>query len=367
MDDLKYWVWLNSLENTGPGILNRLIDYFGSPENVWYSKERELKELLPNAPKTIERILDKNHRLAANGLLKKVKAGGCRIITKRDADYPERLKYIYDPPILLYTRGKLVGNEYAVAVVGARKATMYGMRIAEEISFELSARGIAIVSGMARGIDTCAHLGALKAEGRTIAVLGCGLDTAYPPENKGLMERITKNGAVVSEYPPGTPPHPYNFPARNRIISGMSVCVTVVEAGKKSGSLITADFALEQGREVFAVPGNILSTGSEGTNALIRDGARIVTGIEDIIQELKSSFVGKNIVCPNKSCTDDFQIQLSEEERKVFECISGEGLHIDDISGKTGFDIQKVNFLLVNMEIRGVLEQLRGKVFRAKK
>lgn len=207
----------------------------------------------------------------------------------QDKDYPVNLRYIYQPPSTIYLRGELLlEDNIAIAIVGSRKATDYGLRNAERLGFELASRGVTVVSGLARGIDTAAHKGALRARGRTIAVLGSGLDVIYPPENKKLAEAITQYGAVISEFTPDAPPTRYNFPQRNRIISGLALGVVIVEAAKRSGSLITADFALEQGREVFALPGEIGSFTSEGTHNLIKQGAKLVQSIDDIIDELEA-------------------------------------------------------------------------------
>ena len=285
-----------------------------------------------------------------------------------DELYPAYLKNIYDPPLVLYMKGTIQEEEKYLAVVGSRRATSYGLDMAKKISRELAECGITVVSGMARGVDSFAHMGALEVKGRTIAVLGCGLDIVYPYENKKLMENIIESGACLSEYLPGTTPVPGNFPARNRIISGISLGVVVIEAGERSGSLITANFALEQGREVFALPGNVNSIKSTGTNKLIKEGAKIVTGIDDILEELNIYFIEENTkVSFNKNLQDERILRgLDNDEKKVVECLKLESMHIDNIARKTGFGIQLVNSILVMLELKGVVEQLPGKIFKLK-
>ena len=290
-------------------------------------------------------------------------------ITLHDEQYPELLKNIYDPPSVLYCKGTIKKREKALAVVGSRSATSYGLSMAEKISYELSGFGFSIISGMARGIDTYAHKGALEAGGRTVAILGCGPDMVYPVENLSLMRQIENSGAVISEYLPGIAPLSCNFPARNRVISGISLGVIVVEAGKKSGSLITASFALEQGREVFAVPGNADSPNSQGTNRLIREGAKIVTGIEDILEELQLFDLKKNAKKPRlkmKDCKQMIIEGLCGDERKIAECLGAKTLHVDEIVRRSGLSAQIVSSMLIMMELKGVVEQSPGKIFSLK-
>lgn len=281
-----YWVWLNSIPNIGPRKGKQLLDHFRDPENIWNAAEAEFKCLHFLDRDDSNQILNSDIRAKTKELICSINKAGIKVITLVDDLYPEYLKNIYDPPLLLYLKGNLVKNEKAVAVVGSRRATAYGQKMAGVLAQELAMNGITVVSGMARGIDSYAHKSALDANGRTIAVTGCGLDIVYPPENRRLAEIIAAKGAVISEYMPGIQPMPHNFPARNRIISGISLGVVVIEASEKSGSLITVNMALEQGRDVFAVPGNVTSMNSRGTNKLIKDGAKLVTGIDDILEEL---------------------------------------------------------------------------------
>ncbi len=290
--NLEYWVWLSSLVKITPRKRLALLKFFGDAAGLWEAGENELRASQLCTPKIISYIRDTDMRKGAEELIKRVFACGADVITFNDPSYPQALKYTVDPPAVLYCLGRLKPDELCVAVVGSRKATWYGLDMSKKLSYELARHGVTIVSGMARGVDSKAHFGALEAGGRTIAVLGCGVDIVYPKENRSLMEEICKKGAVISEYLPGTEPIPFNFPARNRIISGLSQGVIIVEASEKSGSLITADYALEQGKDVFAVPGNINSTNSSGTNRLIREGARIITCAGDILDEMNVKHEG---------------------------------------------------------------------------
>jgi DNA processing protein len=367
-EKLKYWIWLNSIPKVGAVKCKQLLNHFGQPENVWEASHAELKRLPFLSAQTADLIKDPRYKEEAILKLKTVNDLNINIITINDGLYPYYLKNIHDPPIILYVRGKMYNEEKCVAVVGSRKATSYGLKMAETISYELAKLGITVVSGMARGIDTYAHNGALRACGRTVAVLGCGLDIVYPSENKELMDKIIETGAVISEYPPGMQPVPGNFPARNRIISGISQGVVVIEAGERSGSLITAGFALDQGREVFAVPGNINSFTSVGTNKLIKDGAKIVTDIEDILEELKMfNFSGVNIGIEKKKAYDEARFKgLDSEERKLLEYLKMEPLHIDVLVKKSGMSVKVVNSILVMLELKGIIEQTPGKMFKIK-
>lgn len=276
-----------------------------------------------------------------------------------DKDYPANLKGIYAPPKALYVNGALEKDDRAaIAIVGSRAATPYGLSTAYRLAGELASFGITVVSGLAVGIDTEAHKGALDRGGRTIAVLGSGLDVIYPPENKKLAQRIEKQGAVISEFPLGTPPNRYNFPRRNRIISGFSLGVVVVEASKDSGALITAKCALDENREVFAVPGKAGSVTSEGTHQLIKDGARLVENGEDIIEELGLELKRISDGRAGKSFPD-----LEKDEEKIFEALSDEPLHIDEIAEAASFDASLALKTLSSLELKGAIKQLPGKRF----
>ena len=362
MSDLKNWLWLNSIPNVGSVRARLLLDKFKSPEIIYNIVKKRLYDIEGIGPNVIESIVNSKNEEFVNNLekeLTRIQKNNIDIITLHDKEYPYNLRNIYSSPILLYKKGNLVNEDNnSIAIVGSRNATSYGLKVAYDLARQLAKRGITIISGMARGIDSQAHKGALDAGGRTIAVLGCGLDVIYPPENKKLMNDIMNNGAVISEFSLGTIPDSKNFPQRNRIISGISRGTVIVEANKKSGSLITADFALEQGREVFAVPGPIYSRFSEGTNNLIKDGAKVVTGIEDILEELKI-----NYIIDNKETESLRPDNLTQEENIIYECMSYEPLHVELLMKKSGLSINKMNTILTLLELKGIIKQLPGNQF----
>lgn len=278
-------ILLNMIPGFGMKKYEQLLQSFAGVELVFEAGRRTLEEKRLSRF-LIERIL-KLQAVNPQDELEKSRKAGVKIVTYLDEDYPLALRQIFSPPLVLYIKGEYIAeDQLALAIVGSRKPSIYGRMTAEKLSGELVRRNITVVSGLARGIDTCAHRGALKGKGRTIAVLGSGLGRLYPPENEKLAGEISENGLVVSEFPYDCPPSPANFPRRNRLVSGFSLGIVVVEAAKKSGALITANFGLEQGREIFAVPGKINSPTSAGTHRLIKDGAKIVSKVEDILEEL---------------------------------------------------------------------------------
>ncbi len=370
----KYWVWLSSLEKISPKNRLKLLDIFEDPKKIWGASEQELRKSQILTESAINQVTSEKYKIEALKHLETINNEKIDLITIEDKKYPYYLKNIYDPPIVLYTKGELLQNEKSISIVGSRKATSYGLEAGEELAYQLSMLGITITSGMARGIDSSAHKGALRAKGRTIAVLGCGHDIIYPPENKTLMKDIIESGAVISEYLPGTDPMAKNFPARNRIISGISLGVVVVEAAENSGSLITANFALEQGREVFALPGNINRINSRGANKLIKEGAKLTTSIEDILEELEiyNLINNKEIdgIDEDKINNDVFNQKyyrgLDSEERRMVECLKYEPCHVDHLANMTGYSIKHINSILTMLELKGVIEQMPGKIFRLK-
>jgi len=285
-DFLKYWLALKSIAGIGNITFTALVDKFGSPSFIFNAAVSKLTEVNGITKKMASNINNFRDWDKINHDLEFLNKNGINIVTYQDEYYPAKLINIYDRPPFLYVQGSLIKDDINIAIVGSRIASTYGKYTTEKISRELAGKGLTIVSGLARGIDSAAHRGALFAGGRTIAVLGSGLDVVYPPENKKLFADIIQTGAVISEFPPGTPPRSANFPSRNRIISGISYGVLVVEAGEKSGSLITARLALEQGREVFAVPGSIDASNSRGTNKLIKQGAKLIENADDIVEEI---------------------------------------------------------------------------------
>lgn len=290
IEEKKYWIWLSLIKGLGAVRKRKLLEKYKTPEEIYKLKKEELQEIEGIGEKIAEKIIDKNTRNMVYKHIKCMIENNIDIINISDKIYPQKLKEIYDPPISLYIKGnKKILNKKSIAIIGSREASDYGKNVAKYLAYNLSKSNINIVSGMARGIDSYAHFGSIyvkeeKEIGNTIAVVANGLDTIYPLENKKLVEYIIEsNGTIISEYPLGTKPDKMNFPARNRIISGISDGIIVVEAKEKSGTLITVDFALEQGRDVFAVPGNITSINSIGTNKLIKEGAKIITRVEDLI------------------------------------------------------------------------------------
>ncbi len=286
---MEYWIWLSRIEKINSKTIEKLLHTYKTPKEIW---KQTSKELLDNGIEInqVRDIVNPKYRQNLKSYVKYMKNHKIEIITRQDKDYPEKLKQIYDPPQILYLQGnREILNQNSIAIVGSRMCSPYGKKMTEKLAYELAQKNIVIISGLASGIDSHAHKGTLQAGGKTIGVLGCGLDRTYPAENQNLAKEILLNkGAIISEYVIGTKPMAINFPRRNRIISGLSNGVLVVEAKQKSGSFITVDFALEQGKEVYAVPGNINSTTSEGTNELIKQGAKIVTKVQDITEDFLS-------------------------------------------------------------------------------
>jgi DNA processing protein len=360
--ELKAWLALSTVPNIGPIRYVSLVKYFGSPEKVLAASAKELAELPDIGPVTASSIRNNVFWETAEEQLGLCEKNRVQIVTFKDQSYPKNLLTIYDPPPLLFVGGEIKEEDRnAVAIVGCRSASSYGRRITERISRELVRRGITIVSGMARGIDSIGHLAALKEKGRTLAVFGSGLDVLYPPENKKLAEQIKSSGAVISEFFLGTKPEAPNFPRRNRLISGLSLGVVIVEAGNKSGALLTAQCALEQNREVFAVPGNLDSKNSQGTNRLIKEGAKLVTAVEDILEELRVSTRAEGSAPPAQTQRD--LSGLSQAEKNVFKLISDEPHHIDKIAREASVGVPEALSTLLSLELKGLVKQLSGKIF----
>ena len=370
LEALKYWLWLTNLPGIGNMKIRALLKQYKTPIQIWQATQKELSQIVFLTKGDMQHLMHKSLS-KADAIMQDMCQNNIQAITIQDKHYPSLLKHIYGAPCILYVRGQVeVLRTEMIAVVGSRRASVYGKKVAEKLAYEMAERDITIVSGMARGIDTHVHKGALKAGKKTIAVLGCGVDIVYPKENDQLMGYIIKSGAVISEFPPGTSPTPNNFPARNRIISGLSAGTVVVEAGERSGSLITADFALEQGREVFAVPGNIDSPGSEGTNNLIKQGAKLITCTQDILEELpflKPAHKNKQ----HKSVRHDINYgrnnqsdyRMSQEEKQVMPHITSAPIHIDTLCRLTALPVHKLNAILTLLEIQGAITQLPGKRF----
>lgn len=360
MQEARSWLALGRIPGIGKVVYKILIERFGSPEVAFRASLQELVGI---------KGLKRDVALAMKGFkdwgwvekeLELVKRHGVRLLTLKDKGYPKNLFAIYDPPPYLYIKGGIEeADEVAVAVVGSRSPTPYGIAITERIAGDLASSGVTVVSGMARGCDAAAHRGALRAGGRTIAVLGCGVDVIYPKENKRLYEEISRRGALLSELPMGTAPYPTNFPVRNRIIMGLSLGVVVVEAAPRSGSLITARLALDAGREVFAVPGSITSYKSRGTNKLLKEGAKLVEDARDILEELSPVISSKG----GARMVDVPPRMVSSHEERVLQLLEDEPLFIDTIIQRSGLPTQEVLSLLLALELKGLIQQQPGRFF----
>ena len=353
------WFALKNVPRVGNVTFRRLVNHFGSPGRVLSASEAELSAVEGIHPSVIYSLLHHDYRQFADNECSLLLRTGARIVTFRSRDFPCLLQQIHDPPPYLYVKGHLKSHENNISVVGSRRASPYGISTTSRLARELSDNGIAVVSGMARGIDTAAHRGALSGGGRSIGVLGCGVNVIYPAENRSLFAEMADKGALVSEFPLGTKPLAENFPRRNRIISGISSGVLVVEAAEGSGSLITAQCALEQGRDVYAVPGNISSPFSRGTNLLIKQGAKLVERIEDILEELP---------CRNGSASRTSQLPapcFSPLEASVYSCLSQSPQHIDEIAAKCALTAGDVSAILLRLELNGAITQFPGKLFAA--
>ena len=375
MTEREALITLNMLSSIGSIRLKNLLEYFKSPLKILSSPKEKLVRVEGIGEKIASQIVEAKRKFDLKKELELAKREDVKIITINDDSYPENLKQIYDPPIVLYVKGEigLPEDKKAIAIVGSRRASYYGLSAAERFAESLALLGITIVSGMARGIDSQAHRGALRVKGRTIAVSGSGLLNIYPPENKGLFQEIFKSGAVISEFPMETLPLAQNFPRRNRIISGLSLGVLVVEAARNSGALITADFALEQGREVFAVPGKVDSSTSWGTNQLIKQGAKLVDNIEEIIEELSPHLRELPHILKRKpqdlqrreerQTKETLRPSLTYDEERVYNTLSPKPKHFDEILMELEFPISKVISSLVNLEMRRLIKELPGKLF----
>lgn len=356
MDSLAYWIGFNKVRGIGPARLRALIDAFGSIETAWLAAPDALRDVGLDR-RSIQNLVEVRAKLDLAAELGRVRKAGVSLLTWDDPGYPVRLKAINDPPPVLYLRGELrPEDDFGVAVVGTRNISNYGREAARSIASELARAGVTVISGLARGIDAVAHRAALEAGGRTLAVLGCGVDVIYPWENRNLALDVVRAGALISEYPLGTQPEASNFPPRNRIVSGLSRGVVVVEAGEVSGALITARFAADQGRDVFAVPGSIFAKNSAGVHRLIRDGATPVTSINDILEALNLTQVEAHVEAQMLFPTDP-------TEALLFEQLADEPVHADEISRATGLPIATVTGTLALMELKGLVHSAGGMAY----
>jgi len=349
------------IPNLGNITYKRLLDIFGNPDRVFTAKLKDLVEVEGLRVETAKRIVANAWEGNPDEELRGLRKSGARLISIFDPSYPKDLREIHDPPPLLYLKGNDIPQTMTmVGVIGSRNPSHYGLKITEEICQGLAMRKIAVVSGMARGIDSTAHWGCLRGHGFTIAVLGSGIDIIYPESNRRLFNHIVERGSVITEFPLGTPPEGRNFPIRNRIISGLSKGVVVVEASRRSGSLITASLALEQGREVFAVPGSIESFKSTGTHLLIKQGAKLVENADDILEELGLNYpYSAKVTTAKKTALPP----LEEDEKKIYDILGNYPIHIDQIVRNSEMDAAWVASILTRLELKGVIRQLPGKMF----
>lgn len=353
-----YWVAFSRIKGIGAVRFQSLLNFFGSAEAAWRATPADLAAAGLSL-KLVERVVVARATTDLEAYGEQIEAQGIRILTWQDASYPARLKDISQPPPVLYLTGHLTPEDHwAVAIVGTRAVTAYGRQVTEELSSALARSGVTVVSGLARGVDAIAHTAALKSGGRTLAVLGSGVDKIYPPEHRQLAAKIVNQGAVLSDYPPGTPPDSSNFPPRNRIISALSLAVVVVEAAETSGALITAEFAADQGREVFAVPGSIFAPQSKGANRLIANGARPLLSPQDVLTalDLTRNIERREIrrVAPSDAT-----------ESMLYNALKNEPLHVDDLRALTGLPIEKVSAALTLMELKGMVRQVGGMSYMA--
>lgn len=353
MDSTAYWVGFNRVMGIGPARLRALLDYFGDIEAAWHGDPADLQEAGLDR-RSLANLLAARASLNLAQEMERLERAGVRVLTWQSDDYPANLRNIHDAPPLLYLKGSLLPeDDWAVAVVGTRHASVYGKEAARMLSADLARNGVTVVSGLAVGIDAVAHQAALDAGGRTIAVLGSGLDVVYPEQNRRLAEAIVQRGALITEYPLGTQPERSNFPPRNRIISGLSLGVVVVEAGARSGALITADFAVDQGREVFAVPGSIFQKSCEGTNRLIQDGAKPVLSATDVLEELNLHQVAQQAEVRAT-------VPTTPTEKALLDLLSAEPIHVDELGRAANLSASTVASTLALLELKGLVRQVGG-------
>lgn len=359
MDEREAYIALNMMEKVGPVGVRSLVSVLGSAKAIFGAGREQLMAARGIGKELAEAIVSQRDRVDWKGEIEKAGRLGGRIIAQIDEEYPAQLKEIHDPPLALNIWGKLESRDrHAIAVVGTRHPTNYGAEVTGRISYDLAKAGFVVVSGLAEGIDTLAHRAALKAKARTIAVIGSGLDVVYPPSNLGLAREIAQNGAVISEFPFGRQPDKTTFPIRNRIVSGLSMGVLVVEASRKSGAMITANQALDQGRSVFAVPGRIDSPASTGTNDLIKNGARLVSSVEDIFKEYEFLIPPKSVAQRKETPMP----KLSADESAIVALLAAGGNDVDSLIRQTGLKASAVSSLLIGLEMKRVVKMLPGQI-----
>jgi DNA processing protein len=351
--DVRYWVGFNKVSGIGAARLRALLDYFGDLETAWRASSHDLQQAGLDK-RSLSNLLAARSEIDLDAELARLARIGVQVLTWDDADYPRNLREVYNAPPVLYMRGRIEErDEWSVAVVGTRRASVYGKEAARMLGMGLAQAGVTVVSGLAQGIDTLAHRACLDAGGRTLAVLGCGVDVVYPSQNARLAAEIVERGALVSEYALGTRPEARNFPPRNRIISGLTLGTVVVEADLGSGALITADFAAEQNREVFAVPGSVFNRNSRGTNDLIQQGAKMVCTVADVLEEL-------NLTMVSEQAQARAVIPENETEALLLDYLSAEPVHVDELRRAVKLPIAQVSSTLALMELKGMVRQVGG-------
>lgn len=367
MNNIAYLLALHSIDGLGPIRLKAVLEYFKDPKLAWEVNVGEIKKIgIPS--NTAQLLAETRRKLNPLEYALTIEKSGIKWLTIFDENYPKLLKQIYDPPIVLYYKGEIDWDNPCIAVVGTRKITGYGRTVTEKFTKRFVEAGVIIVSGLARGVDGVAHKTAVFNRGKTIAVLGGGLNKIFPPENQSLAEEIINgHGAIISEFPPDSPSLPGNFPSRNRIISGLSLATLVTEAAQDSGSLITARLAVEQGRDVFAVPGPITSDLSRGPIELIREGAKIVYDPQEILDEMGMGTVQSAKDTPRLRSGQEVQSQnnLTEDEKKILEYLQNESIHIDELGRMLNFPSPKISAMLLKMEISGLVQNLGGGLYTA--
>jgi DNA processing protein len=364
MNSREALIALNMIPQVGPVRLRQLLERFSDPVEILKAPKNALMRVNGISDVTADSISTWEQSVDLAAELKRIADFGCSVVTQEDENYPELLQQIYDPPIVLYVKGILTPRDKnSVALVGSRMTTTYGMNVARKFGYQLAYMGLTVISGGARGIDTAAHQGALSAKGRTIAVLGTGINQVFPPENAQLFEKIASNGALITQFPFNRPADKQSFPIRNRIVAGMSLGTVIVEANLTSGALITANFAVEYGRQVFAVPGPIDSPRSKGCHDLIKKGAKLCESAEDIVTEFEYLFPSSNKPQAGGDAPQLPGLTLTENEKLLYEALGTEELFIDDLIVRTGLPPSTVSVGLLTLEIKKLVRQMPGKLF----
>ena len=364
MNSREALIALNLIPNVGPVRVRQLLNVFGDPAAILRATRGQLVQVDAIGEDTAAAIAAWETTIDLKGELKRINEFGCRILIQTDEEYPPLLRQIYDPPLVLYVKGALLSKDKnSVAMVGSRLTTHYGIEIARKFAYQLAYLGVTVVSGGARGIDSAAHQGALSAKGRTVAILGTGINLVWPPENRELYERIAENGALVTQFPFNSPGTKQSFPIRNRLVAGMTLGTVVVEANLTSGALITANFANEYGRQVFAVPGRIDSPRSKGCHDLIKKGAKLCEGAEDILSEFEYLFPQSNKPASPAETGQLPALELSENEQRVYDTLGEDQISIDEVIRQSGLPASAASVALLSLEMKRIIRQLPGKVF----